>query len=337
MRRIAQEAEIEIAVKVVLSVVIGMSLSETLGWRNSMTITFTMILVTYQNRGFAGCRTYYRLRMQTQVLLCLLMYMMVVPLQRFTPLEDWIILLITITPVAAFFLFLYFGWGYTPMNLTPIISPLMLMNTALSNTEFYYWRIIFTFIALLLGWGITLVYPFRSKVPRTQRSLERISDAMLNELENITTGGAFVLSDSYQKKLPDILYELAEIDRYLNVVYQDIHTFKYRAFQKHIPRIKALRASNQALLSLTQYIGANTKALHAFDDTFRAYSMEALAHARSLGRAALDGTNGCAAEMPPEELSLPADLMSPAQISFLALVVKYNQQTALLVASGHPC
>lgn len=336
MRRIAQEAEIEIAVKVALSVVIGMSLSEALGWRNSLTITFTMILVTYQNRGFAGCRTYYRLRMQTQVLLCLLMYMMVVPLQKYTPLADWIILLITITPVASFLLFLYFGWGYTPMNLTPVISPLMLMNTALTNTEFYYWRIIFTFIALLLGWGVTLIYPFRSKVPRTQRSLERISDVMLSELEKITASGSFSLSEGCQKKLPDIVYELAEIDRYLNVVYQDIHTFKYRAFQKDIPRIKALRASNQALLALIQYIAANSKTLHTFDEAFRAYSMEALAGAHSLGEAALKRSAECITEAPAGELSFPADLTSPAQISFLALVVKCNQQTAVLAAAGHP-
>ena len=324
MIRIAREYETELGIKVILATVIGMFLSDFLGFRNSLTITFTMVLVTYVNRGFYGAANYYRLRMQHQTLLVLLMYILVVTLQNHTPLPGWVIVLITTVPVAALFLYLFFAHQFTPMNLSPVISPLMLMNTALGDPTFYSRRIMFTFIAIILGWIVAMIYPFRSKVGRTVASMDHMADYLCGQLEKAASGAGF--DKDYSQKAAEITFEISEIAAYLNVVYQDVKTPKYSCFKAQIPEIKAKQASLNALFELANKVAAGSAALSA-DEDFRSEFYRETEEVCAAHRKALAKEAGAAFG------DSRLDGSSTAELGLASSLIRYKRSVGTLAAA----
>ena len=332
MRRIAKEAEIEISVRIALALLIGLPLSHLLGWTGTLTISFAIILVTYLNRGFYGARTYYVKRMQTQVLMCILLYFIMRVLQTYTTLPVWVMILIAEVPVAAFVYYLFFGWNFAPMNLSPIVGPMMIMNTALKNPDFYTWRVVFTFIGVVIGWGITIIYPFSGKVLRAERSMEHLAEFLSTELNQLRNTEDFLFSKEHGKAKGDLTYEWTEINTYLALVYSEINTPKYRKYINDVPRIKALQGAVGALIGLTDTISAQAGALKAEDKEFQTAFLTAVEEVAAAYHGAVAGDM----QTVPAFMPLPLEMLNgTSRMALASAIIKCrNQVTALYAAKG---
>lgn len=335
MRIISKEAETEIIVKALFGIIFGMTLSHIVGWTMSLTLSFACILISYTNRGFFGAKDYYRRRMQTQVLMGILLYFAVIILEYFFPeLPTWIVFLISNAIFAPLFLYLFYKYQFTPINLTAVISPMMILNTAMADHSYFYWRVILTFLGMIIGWGFAMVYPFTSKVERAKKSMANISNSAISELENMEETKTFGLSDSFKKLLHDINEEMTEITSYLNVVYQDVVTFKYKKYKNDIPMIKALYASTNELLQLIKYIDANKLSLNESDDSFKQNYLEKAKEICSVHKIALtaisENQNISFAGIGSELCGEPD---SNLKIFALSNLIKYKKQVTALASS----
>ena len=143
-------------------------------------------------------------------------------------------------------------------------------------------------------------------------------------------GERLALSGACKKKLPDIAYELAEIDTYLAVVYQDVSTPKYAPCQADIPRIKALQASTAALFQIAQYLAANAQTLGTSSAVFLAPCLSQLGALADYGRGVLSG--GPVSWHGSLTAAFDVERASLAQLSLLALLVRYQRQAQALTA-----
>jgi len=330
MRRISKETETEIIVKAVYSVIVGMLVSQVTGWGMSLTACFACVLICYNNRGWYGTRTYYVKRMQTQVLMCILLFFALEAFRRAFPEAPlWLQYYVPVVLLAPLFLYLCYAHRFTPINLTAVFSALMIMGTGVTKPEYFTWRVVLTFLGLIFGWAIAVVYPFRSKLGRARDSLKNIARRSLAELELMAAGAE--MSEDYRGLLKkEITPEMADIGVYLDLVCSDIKSPKYRRFAAQLPLIKAERAAAEKLIELIKNLDSSKCELARAGG----FGAEVYREALRLGRLHISALDGAVPAEQEKALQISSVADSPFRVKIMSRLIAYKSEI-LKIAGGH--
>jgi len=279
-KKITRLAGIEFSVKAELALLFGLVLTMLLGYPNVSSLPVAAILVFWTNRSLRGSVEYFGVRVRLQFIFALFDWLAVMLFKRFFPsVPDWIGLIILACLVVPVALKCYYrNKAFMPLNITPILSNLIILAGLFSTDKYGYQRVLWTFCGCLLGVVLAFIIPGKKKLLTVKDSLYEISGRALDELWNCVESGKFAVSDEYaQLVMADAATELKSIGAYCATVRKDhskstkfpmrliplwVFTRKFKKYEKDVPIIESMLAAANSQHELIKYIHGNKQALN---------------------------------------------------------------------------